>query len=231
MQTYRTEGIILQANNFQDYDQILTVFTLDEGIIKLFVKGANHFKRRSGTVTSPLTQLEIDYTRGKSEILKCKTLSVLNLNLKLRDSLTALEAGCEIIRAIQVSQQPNISTPDLYKLMNGYLEKIPTFSDPAILTTSFCLKVLRHDGLLGITPNDAICSLCTIPLAKYYVASGECFCSAHAPSGSLCFDQEEINLIVLLAYCRNFQQLSDIELTPDHIAKLKNFFMQTLMNN
>lgn len=227
MNTYRTEGVVLQANNFQDYDQILTIFTLDEGLIKLIVKGANHLKRRGGITTSPLTQLEVEYAKGKSEILKCKSLSVLNSNLKLRDNLSALEAGCEIIRAIQISQQPNISAPDLYHLLNSYLEKIPTMPNPAILSASFYLKVLRHDGLLGITPNDGVCSVCSAPLAMHYVSSGECFCRAHAPSGTLSFDQEEINLIVLLAYCRSFNQLSDILISSDNFAKIQSLFTQT----
>lgn len=227
MQTYRTEGIILQAHNFQDYDQILTIFTLEEGVIKLFVKGANHFKRRGGVSTTPLTQLEIEFTRGNSEILKCKSLSTLNSNLKLRDKLSVLEAGCDIIRALQMSQHPYQPAPNLYHLLNSYLEKIPNFVDPAILSASYSLKILRHDGLLGITPNDAVCSLCNIPLVQHYIFSGECFCRLHAPNGHLAFDQEEINTIILLAYCRSFQQLSDIELHPDHSAKIKHLFMQT----
>ena len=107
MEVYRTEGIVLQSLNFQDYDRILTVFTRNEGIIKLIVKGANRVKQRGGVVTAPLTHLEILYAKSRGELLKCSSLTLINANLDLRKNLSTLEAACEMTQAILSSQFPN----------------------------------------------------------------------------------------------------------------------------
>lgn len=225
MQTYRTEGVILQACNFQDYDQILTLFTHDEGIVKLIVKGANRPKQRGGAITTPLTRLEIEYSKGRNEIQKCQSLSLLNPHLNLRNHLPALEASCEIIKSIQRTQQPSVPAKNLYVLLNRYLEKIPDFNDPFILSASFMLKILRHDGLFTIAPQETRCSVCTTPLNSHFLFAGEAFCSQHAPNGSLCFSSEEIDLMILLAYCRHFDPLTHIPMTPDLYQKIKEFFL------
>lgn len=226
MTFFLTEGIVLQTNNFQDYDQILTVFAQHEGMIKLIVKGANRPKRRGGSVTSPLTKLEIIYARGKGELLKCRTLSLLNAHLFLRENLSWLEAACEMAQGILLSQFPNQPAPALYALFQAYLEKIPTMSDPQLLTASFYIKLLRHDGLLGITPQTSACSTCGEPLTQHYLSAGECFCRKHAPLNSLAFDQEEISFLILLGYCQTYQQLGDVPLSPEFFQKIKLFFKE-----
>lgn len=141
MESYRSEGVVLHALPFRDFDQILTIFSKDEGIVKLMVKKAS--------ATTPMSQIEFVYTKGRSEILKCQEVSVLNLHLNVRKSLPHLEAACDLLRAIQASQWAGRPAPDLYKLFVIYLNKIPNASNPYIYAASFRLKILKHEGLLN----------------------------------------------------------------------------------
>lgn len=147
MHIHRTEGVILQSLDFQDYHQILTVFTRDEGLVKLITKRS--YGKRQGTFTTPLTQAEFIYKAGNAEIFKCQEVSIIHQHLGLRQNLVTLEAACEILKAILLTQLLHATAPQLYALLVLYLTRMPLFEDPHAITASFRLKLLKHEGLLG----------------------------------------------------------------------------------
>jgi DNA repair protein RecO (recombination protein O) len=49
----RTEGIVLHTLSYRDYDQILTVFTREAGVIKLVMRGGLSPRRQGrGSATA-----------------------------------------------------------------------------------------------------------------------------------------------------------------------------------
>ena len=224
MQSYRIEGIILHAFSFQDFDQILTVFT-SEGIHKFLVKGAFSRKNGKGTLTAPLSHAEFVFRPGKGDLLSCREISMLNQHLNLRQNLELLESSFDLIDAIYRSQMPNKPAPALYKLLVAYLEKIPLLKPPQLLSVSFRLKVLNHEGLLSLASQ---CGHCNKPLHTHYLYGGESFCSQHALPTSLEFSKEEISLLKNLAYAQTFTQLAALSL-PLHLPhKVKLLFKELL---
>lgn len=220
--SFRTEGIILKAFDFQDYDKILTVFSKDMGMIKLVVKKANS-KQMTGHMTMPLTRAEFVFAKGKSELFKCQEISLLNAHLGLRDKWDNLEAACDILQTVLDSQPAQTPSPDLYALSASYLNKIATFSDPYLLASSFRLKVLRHEGYLGI---NSVCAVCSIPLQTYYVSAGQCYCAEHASPHGVILNDEEFTIVSILAYCQTFTQLNEIVFPSDLREKIKALFME-----
>jgi DNA repair protein RecO (recombination protein O) len=221
-----TEGIILQTLKYQDYDQIISVFTPDNGILKLFFKGAYQAKNGKGSFTSPFSRIEFVYLQGKNELHKCREISLLNSHFNLRKSLSHLEPALDILKAVIASQIENEPSQIMYKLLLKYLERIPSFSDPWVLATSFRLKILRHEGLFGLSLN---CSVCQSHLTSQYVAYGASYCSQHAPpSISLFFSEEEVLLIQLLAFTRTFVDLNSIQLSSEFSQKVRDFFIEAL---
>lgn len=220
MNTYRTEGIVLKSIPFQDYDRILTLFTPHAGIIKLIIKGANK-PNSSAYSVNLLTRAEFMLTKGKSDLFKCGEVSVVNYHLAIRDSFERLEAACDMSQAILSTQFEHAPATDLYKLYLLYLENIATIGHPDLLSTSFRLKLLRHEGLFDIGEN---CAICQTSLKTFHLAGGETFCEQHAPSHQIHFSAEEIIVVAKLAYCKTFAQLSEIELTPYLKAKIHDLF-------
>jgi DNA repair protein RecO len=143
------EGIILHMIPYRNYDQIVTVFTKDRGILKLFCKKG---KTQSHRYT-PLTKVEFVYIEKQSELCQCEEISPVQSYLYLRNHLIHLEAGCRLIHAIHQSQWVGREAPLLYDLLTYYLDKIPELNDPFILVASFRLKILSHDGLLNLNPS------------------------------------------------------------------------------
>ncbi len=221
MQPFRTEGVILNALDFQDYDKILTVFTQDEGLIKLIFKKAHISKARHGAVLSPLCRAEFTYVRGKSELYKCREICLLNPHLSLRQNLPWLQAGCDLVQTIHRSQMLHKPAPALYKLLIAYLEKVPLMADPHVLGASLRLKILRHDGLFCLGP---VCETCHQILRKYCISSGEIYCDEHAPPQAIPFDEQDVELVEKLAFSQTFSQLKNVIVPADLIAKIKHYF-------
>lgn len=217
----RTEGVILTTLDFQDYDQILKVFTPENGIVKFIFKRAKSQKTRQGAILAPLSRAEFHYVRGKGEFHKCREVCMLNPHLSLRQELTWLQTGCEMLQIILQSQMEDKPAPALYKLLISYLEKIPLMTDPHVLISSLRLKVLRHDGLYRI---GGVCERCEQPLKAFHAIGGETFCEEHAPLHAIAFGESETDLLEHLAFCQTFSQLKDISLTPHLNTKVKHFF-------
>jgi DNA repair protein RecO (recombination protein O) len=213
--------VILNTINFRDYDQIVKVFTPDEGIIKFILNRANSHKGRQGAIIAPLSRIEFDYVQGKGDLYKCKELCMLNPHLSLRQNLSWLQSGCDLLQVIQISQMENKPAPILYKLLISYLEKIPLLRNPYVLGASLRLKILRHDGLYRL---GTVCDRCEISLKAFNAIGGETFCEMHAPSHSISFDEIESNLIEHLAFCQTFSQLKDLCIPIELDGKVKHFF-------
>jgi len=225
MQIRRAEGIILKTLNFRDYDQILTVFSGDEGVIKLVIKGARRQSRKQNAVPSILARGEFLYSIGKSDLLKCQEWTLLEHNLRLRQNLSHIEAACEMAQAIQQSQLPHKPAPTLYQLMMWYLQKLPQLSDSESLAASFRLKILRHDGLYALPPT---CVTCQSPLKAHHQSRGDSFCPQHAPSNTLAFTEYETEVMIILAHCRSFAELESVRISPILKKKLNQLFEETL---
>lgn len=207
----QTQGVILSTLNYQDYDVILTVFTLDRGLIKFFFKGGNNKKRRQGSSLDPLTCAEFMYNKGKGDFYFCNEVSPINAYLDIRKDLKYLEAGCNLLRTIQQTQFPEKPSLPLYQLLLRFLGHIPKVNVPENLDLSFKLKVMRHDGIFGVTP---ACTACKAPLKEHCVYERESFCSIHAPTGSQLFSEKEADLLLVLAYCRTLSEIPDSPIDP-----------------
>lgn len=139
----KTEAVVLHSLNFMDHDRILTVFSLDFGLVKFIVKNA---KRFPSSVFSPFSLCELVLIPSSGDLWRCRELSLLNGRLALRDQLSFLQAGSEMIQALFKTQMPHNPAPELYQLFNLYLDRLPDAKNPFVLSNSFKLKMLRHEG-------------------------------------------------------------------------------------
>ncbi|MDP1880939.1 MAG: DNA repair protein RecO [Parachlamydiaceae bacterium] len=218
----KTEGIILHQIPFQNYDNILTLFTQDAGIIKILDKGGRSKRKGSLGISLPLTKVEVVYIEKKSEIFSCKEIYLLDSYHFLRNELAHIAVGCDLLKTIQVSQFLNKPATSLYQLLSTYINHIPTISNPWILSASFKLKLLRHDGL---SPFPLICSQCQSSIfdAAFNIDSNWICCLPLLLQGTT-WSQEEIVLLYQLALCQNFKELSSYSITPEFQQKVTIFF-------
>lgn len=186
-----TEGVILQVIPFRNEDQILTLFTPDRGVLKLFCKKHS----RQGQRYMPLTRAEVSYREKRSEIFACEDISIVDSYLTLRQTLTMLQAACDLLKVINTSQLLGKEAPQLYKLLLFFLDKLPLSKDPNLIVAAFKLKVLKSEGLFNIEED-----------------------------GLGCFDVDEVAFLWFLAENRAYEPLATILLPEGMKEKIDLFF-------
>lgn len=211
MEHHHSEGIILSAIKYRDYDQISTLFTLEEGLIQLFIKRAYGKKEGYGTKCAPFVKAEHIYTKGRGDLYISHEISPLSFHLELRQTAERLAAAVALTQLVQQTQIPLKATPQLYHLFSHYLTALCTCDNPTHLTVSFRLKLMRHDGFFGVTPE---CSVCREPLCEHYLSKGESYCQMHAPEYAIHLDDAESVAFYTLAFSRSLQEISEVCCTP-----------------
>jgi DNA repair protein RecO (recombination protein O) len=213
MQISHTQGLIFKVIDFREYDQIMTVFTPDKGIVKWIFKIRKPSKTSPRVKISPLMQGEFTYSETKGEIWKCRELIIYNYYLKLRGDYSLLESAGRMINTVIDSQPLHKPAPKLYKQLITYLEKIPFTTNLPALELSFILKILKNEGVAN---THLQCSVCQNLLQSLYIWQGEHFCAMHAPAGALLFNEDETLAWMQLAACSSFSQLNTIYI-PEHL--------------
>lgn len=226
MEKISTEGIVINAIPFRNYDCILTLFTPLEGLVKLFFRGAYSQKKGSGSgITTPLSIVEVFYSKGKTDLHSCIEIAVVDHNLSLRQNLCILEAACDMLRSISTTQQLGKAAPELYKLFRLYLNKLSFASAPQAIVGSFRLKLLRYEGLLSFFSH---CCECSETLNDAWIYGGEAFCFSHMPLEACFLAQEERILAERLAFCRDFALLAETQISTDLSEKINHLFSDSL---
>lgn len=220
MQLERCEGIVIHAYNFGDYDKIINVFTLEYGLSKFILKGANK-SSASRLAANPFVCAEFIFQKGNSDLWPCREINVIEPFNNLRNSISCLESAGLLLKAVQSSQLLHKMSSRLYLLLRWSLNKVSLVKDPFSLAASFYLKILSHDGLFQASRH---CNECHIPLAIISTYRGELFCSTHAPEGALAFSQEESDLIQQLIIYSNISEIENLILPPLFFKKIQELF-------
>lgn len=226
MEKIKSQGIIINALPFRDYDCILTLFTPEEGLIKLFIRAAYSSKNGKGASITPLTAVDAVYSKGRGDFFTSHELSVANHHLDLRKDLATLNAACDMLQAISSTQQPGKAAPELYQLLTAYLQRLPSAPSPAAIACSFRLKLLRYEGILGLISH---CCTCSCTLSETWLHESDAFCRQHAPQGASMLTGEERDTIEQLAFSRDFHHLAAITIPPTLNSKVATLF-QTHLN-
>lgn len=149
----RSEGITLKSLPYQGGSEILTIFTRDHGMVRLFVRSARRSTRFPAAITAPFTRATLIWNQKNNDSLpQLIEGEVVDQYLKVRKELAPIQAAAAMARAILLSQLADRPVPDLYRLFVTYLKAIPETNNLSALTASFTLKLLRHEGLLADGP-------------------------------------------------------------------------------
>ncbi|MGL5263691.1 MAG: DNA repair protein RecO [Candidatus Rhabdochlamydia sp.] len=221
MEYEKTEGIVLRSLPYQDKNRIITVFTDCYGVLQLIIKGISAKRTDKLALSSLLCQGEYLFYRGKSSLMHFVDGSILSEHLQLRTKLQHIQAAASLSQIILTSQLPHKPAPKVYQFFYKCLKAIPSFKDPAPLINSFCIKLLKQEGLLILQP---FCSLCEKEAIALY--RGESFCNSHAPKFSFKFSQEEWATLLILAYATTFSQLQDLTLSENLQQKINQLFQE-----
>ena len=202
IQEEKTEGIVLRSLDYKDNQRIITLFT-PQGLLSLIVKGLNSRNTQLTTLTSPFSQGEFLFKRGRSDLLSFLDGSLIDSHLFLREQLSSIETASALSKVILTSQLAGKCSFELYALFCCYLKQIPSFASPSSLLASFQLKLLTHEGLLLLSKH---CNRCKAKDA-HFLSKGESLCQDHPLEEAFSFSPEEWDYLIQLQEAKQFSVL------------------------
>lgn len=221
----QVEGIILQSLPLRERTQILTLFTKEQGLLKLVTPSKSS---STPLLFSPLSRgsfLYLPHSRG-GDLHKYREGRLLDAHLPLRQNLSTLQSAGSMAQSLHSSQMPEKQAPLLYQLFCLYLRYLPQVQDPTVLECSFFLKLLKHEGLL---PFSGQCIQCKTPLKNSSFSKEGAFCDEHSPeSEAVFFDEEETLMLFYLASIRKMDSLLPLQIPESFhhsIQQLVNIVM------
>lgn len=223
MALIEVKGIVLRVIPYGEEDLIITLFT-PQGILKLFGQKWLASPSRGGRpAVTPLMRAEWVLATGKSDLHRCRDITPLPLYPRVREDFALLEAACGMLEGIHRSQSEHRPAPELYLLLDRYLEQLSVFRQPALALSSFRLKLLSHEGLLHLPEH---CFHCRARLEALHLSQGVGYCLQHAPAEALRVTEEEWQQLLVLAYSRSLKLLQTLEITPEWVQRIEQLFLE-----
>lgn len=180
MTPHQSEAIVLRTWPFRETDQIVSLFTREQGRIKGFAKSAAKSRRRFGGALEPTTLVHAHYSeKPKRELVQLEALEVIHSPLSEPVDYaraTALAFFVEILEAALPERDPQ---DRIFRLAVSATEQ--TLVDRIWMpVTYFVLWITR---LMGWLPDLDRCQHCGVLLsgpAWYDVAGANgLYCAAH----------------------------------------------------
>jgi len=144
-----TSAIVLRSVAIKDHQRILTLFSMQFGMISAIIKGLSSKKSFKLPLCEPFCEVDLVISRKHKDLFTLHEGFVKDLHLPLREELRSLATASSMARALLHSQLPEKPAPLLYSLFASCLKQIPSFSCHNTLLSCFYLKLLKHEGIFS----------------------------------------------------------------------------------
>lgn len=201
--SYRLEVIVLREYDWAEADRILTVFSREQGKLRLLAKGVRKIRSRKAGHLLPFTQSQLQVAAGREMpiITQAETIQAF---ASLREDLTLIGYASYIIELLDRFTYEEGEHLSLYRLLLNTLQRLthPAL-DPHITLRYYEIRLL---DAVGFRPQLTECAACNQPLQpedQYFSnALGGVICPRCAP--------QHHNLrpvsVTALKYLRHFQR-------------------------
>lgn len=181
---HRTEGIVLKSLPFAEADLIVTILTLDYGLIKVFAKSPRKTGSRFGSSLEPLTYSRIAFWGKENKDLPRLTQSDIIKNFQsLREEIDCLLKLLKIIElTVRVVPEREANHAIFRLLLDTLIEteqqKINGNSilQPNYLDAITLFYKIRLLDLAGFSPRLNECGRCNRPGLNFYISHGSVLC-------------------------------------------------------
>lgn len=203
------EGIVLKASDYQEKSKILQVYSLEHGLISLYLKGANQYRSKQFVLAQPLTHasFSIYYSEGLNQCFSGEIInSFQNLKLNFEQNIYVYHLFELILKTLE----KHAANPYLYQLLLLIMNAIDAGASEAkraLLTNCFELKLLYF---LGVAPELSCCVECgrNQAIATFDLYKGGLICKHCLTPQTFSFSKQTLTTIIQLYYAK-------IEAIPD----------------
>jgi len=139
-------GIVLGGVNYGENDRILSILTLEKGVISAKIKGVKKAGAKLKFAQEPFCFAEfVFFTRGDKR--NVKTASLIDSFYSIREDIEKFFAGGAVLEFAKKFTQENQSAPNAFALVLSTLKEL-AYGDKSPRTTliNFLLNALKIEG-------------------------------------------------------------------------------------
>jgi len=194
---YREEGVVLRTQKLGEADRIVTLLTLNHGLLRAAAKGVRRTTSKFGARLEPFMVAALQLYEGRSldTITQASTLGAYGPHIT--DDYERYRAASAMVETAERLTDAG-PAPEQYRLLVGALRTLAQAQVPADLVRNGYL--LRALAAAGWAPGFAECVVCGAegPHEHCVVQLGGVVCDACAPPGALRLDATSLQLLEAL---------------------------------
>jgi DNA repair protein RecO (recombination protein O) len=142
-----TEAIILRSRKQGDTSKIVSLYTLDFGLVDVIAKGAREMKSKFGSALEPFTISKATfYKKEGKELYLLSNAEVITPMRNMQCDLEHIEAATKVIELLLRAQHHEESHPELFRLVKETLQVMNESKSVASVLFAYYLKYISFAG-------------------------------------------------------------------------------------
>ena len=159
MGTYFPQGLVLQHDNVKEADRLLSVFTLDHGLIKVIARGARKITSKLAGNLEPITLANFMVIQGRyyDTVASSEPVNIFRSIKNDLNSLQIMQYICLVVNRTYVGSQGD---QRIYKLLLNILDYLAKQRSEAVNKLLVWFFLWRYISYLGYQPELHYCLNC-----------------------------------------------------------------------
>jgi len=226
---HRTAGIVLKRSDYSETSKIVTIYTRDQGKVRVLAKGAKRKKSGFLGILEPLSLLEVVYIEGKRGLHTLKEAYLLEPYLRLRERLSRIAHGLFFLSLIDRTQADEDPDPKVFELLSLSLAALESVSLPENVSVVFQVRLISQFGSLPTLSSCGACGCSLTQDAFYDAQSGSFLCQVCRKSDRWALQQGTLRALRRLAESP-FERCGRVRLSKEQrveIARVTGTILRT----
>ncbi|MGY3775685.1 DNA repair protein RecO [Helcococcus sueciensis] len=228
MDTFNIEAIVFRSTDYGETSKILTLFSLEEGIITLMAKGVKNPKSKKQNLVSPFTIANFEINKSHN-FYYLKDGEIISNNYELRKDIGKIYITQLFFDIIENTSIKNEKNEIVYLLLKKTLQYLENSKNQILILNIFLIKYI---SMIGYKPRLFNCVKCGKNKFKEVYFScdkGGILCENDMEFNSIRLNQEEYEYLcrILLEVYENI----DIIHTGEFEKKILKLLMDFIIYN
>ena len=158
MRPRAAHAFVLRTSGLGEADVLVTLYTLEEGLLRGVARSARRSRRRFGGALEPLTRVRASYReRLGSELVGIEDLEILRSYFAAQREPAVAAACAYVAEVVEQFGRAGESDARMFRLVGAVLDELARGVDPRVPARYFEIWTLRLHGLLPALRSCAAC--------------------------------------------------------------------------
>lgn len=155
--SFRASAVVLRHVDWGEADQLLTLYTREQGMVRAIAKGARKITSRKGGHLQPFTHITVQLAKGR-DLLIVTQVETINAFLPLHDDLVKTgHAAYAVELLLRFSYEDEGANPAIFRLLVETLGRIEVENDAWLAVRYYEMRLL---DAVGFRPQLFECANC-----------------------------------------------------------------------